>query len=44
MKNLFKNTEFIYGVTNYKNLPEDAGSEILLAGIGGIISILVVQV
>ena len=32
MKNLFKNTEFIYGVTNYKNLPEDAGSEILLAG------------
>ena len=32
MKNLFKNTEFIYGVTNYKNLPEDVGSEILLAG------------
>ena len=32
MKNLFKNTEFIFGVTNYKNLPEDVGCEILLAG------------
>ena len=32
MKNLFKKTEFVFGVTNYKNLPEDVGSEILLAG------------
>ena len=32
MKNLFKNTEFVYGVTNYRNLPEDIGSEVLLAG------------
>ena len=32
MKNLFKNTEFVFGVTNYKNLPEDIGCEILLAG------------
>ena len=32
MKNLFKKTEFVFGVTNYKNLPEDSGFEILLAG------------
>ncbi|MAR95806.1 MAG: GTP-binding protein [Gammaproteobacteria bacterium] len=32
MKNLFKNTEFVFGVTSYKNLPEDSGSEVLLAG------------
>ena len=32
MKNLFKNTEFIFGVTNYRKLPEDVGSEVLLAG------------
>ena len=32
MKNLFKKTEFIFGVTNYKNLPDDVGYEILLAG------------
>ena len=32
MKNLFKNTEFVFGVTNFKNLPEDIGCEILLAG------------
>ena len=32
MKNLFKNTEFIFGITDYKKLPEDVGSEILLAG------------
>ena len=32
MKNLFKNTKFVFGVTSYKNLPEDAGYEILLAG------------
>ena len=32
MKNLFKKTEFMLGVTKYKNLPEDAGSEVLLAG------------
>ena len=32
MKNLFKNTEFVFGVTSYKNLPEDVGYEILLAG------------
>ena len=32
MKNLFKKTEFIFGVTNYKNLPDDVGYEILLTG------------
>ena len=32
MKNLFKNTEFVFGVTNYRKLPEDEGSEVLLAG------------
>ena len=32
MKNLFKNTEFVFGVTSYKNLPKDIGCEILLAG------------
>ena len=32
MKNLFKKTEFVFGVTSYKNLPEDSGFEILLAG------------
>ena len=32
MRNLFKNTEFVFGVTDYKKLPEDTGYEILLAG------------
>ena len=32
MKNLFKNTEFVFGVTSYRSLPEDEGREILLAG------------
>ena len=32
MKNLFKNTEFVFGITNYRKLPDDEGSEILLAG------------
>ena len=32
MKNLFKKTEFMLGVTKYKHLPEDVGSEVLLAG------------
>ena len=32
MQNLFKNTEFMMGATKYKNLPEDNGVEILLAG------------
>ena len=32
MKNLFKKTEFVFGITSYKNLPEDTGYEILLAG------------
>ena len=32
MKNLFKKTEFVFGITSYKNLPEDIGYEILLAG------------
>ena len=32
MKNLFKKTEFVFGVTSYKSLPEDSGFEILLAG------------
>ena len=32
MKNPFKNTAFLFGITKYKNLPEDAGTEILLSG------------
>ena len=32
MKNLFNNTEIVLGVTNFKNLPEDIGNEVLLAG------------
>jgi GTP-binding protein len=32
MKNLFKNTDFMLGVTKFKSLPEDNGAEILLAG------------
>ena len=32
MQNLFKNTEFMMGVTQYEKLPEDTGTEILLAG------------
>ncbi len=32
MKNLFKNTEFIMGVTKYRSLPDDMGTEILLSG------------
>ena len=32
MKNPFKNTAFLFGVTKYKNLPQDTGVEILLAG------------
>ena len=32
MKNLFKESEFMLGVTKFKNLPEDVGNEILLAG------------
>ena len=32
MKNLFKNTKFVFGVTEYKKLPKDKGIEILLAG------------
>ena len=32
MKNLFKNTEFVFGVTKYKSLPDDIGVEVLLAG------------
>ena len=32
MKNLFKESEFMLGVTKFKNLPEDVGDEILLAG------------
>ena len=32
MKNLFKNTEFVFGVTSYGKLPADIGSEVLLAG------------
>ena len=32
MKNLFKESEFMLGVTKFKNLPEDIGDEILLAG------------
>ena len=32
MKNPFKNTAFLFGVTKYKNLPQDSGVEILLSG------------
>ena len=32
MQNLFKQTEFLFGVTSYKNLPKDKGIEILLTG------------
>ena len=32
MKNPFKNTAFLFGVTKYKNLPQDIGVEILLSG------------
>jgi GTP-binding protein len=32
MKNLFKESEFMLGVTKFKNLPEDEGVEILLSG------------
>ena len=32
MKNPFKNTTFLFGITKYKNLPEDTGIEILLSG------------
>jgi GTP-binding protein len=32
MKNPFKNTAFLFGVTKYKNLPQDTGIEILLSG------------
>ncbi len=32
MKNPFKNTAFLFGITKHKNLPEDTGTEILLSG------------
>ena len=32
MKNIFKKTEFLFGITNYSKLPEDVGNEVLLAG------------
>ena len=32
MKNPFKNTAFLFGITKHKNLPEDSGIEILLSG------------
>ena len=32
MKNPFKNTTFLFGITKHKNLPEDTGIEILLSG------------
>jgi GTP-binding protein len=32
MKNPFKNTTFLFGVTKYQKLPEDTGTEILLSG------------
>ena len=32
MKNPFKNAAFLFGVTKYKNLPQDTGVEILLSG------------
>ena len=32
MKNPFKNTAFLFGITKHKNLPKDVGIEILLSG------------
>ena len=32
MKNIFKKTEFLFGITSYSKLPEDIGNEVLLAG------------
>ena len=32
MKNPFKNTAFLFGITKHKNLPEDTGIEVLLSG------------
>jgi GTP-binding protein len=32
MKNPFKNTAFLFGITKYQKLPEDSGTEILLSG------------
>ena len=32
MKNPFKNTTFLFGITKYQKLPEDTGVEILLSG------------
>ena len=32
MKNIFKKTKFLFGITNYSKLPEDIGNEVLLAG------------
>ena len=32
MKNPFKNTTFLFGVTKHQNLPEDIGTEIILSG------------
>ena len=32
MKNIFKKTEFLFGITHYSKLPEDIGYEVLLAG------------
>ena len=32
MKNPFKNTTFLFGITKYQRLPEDSGVEILLSG------------
>ena len=32
MKNPFKNTAFLFGVTKQKNLPKDTGIEVLLSG------------
>ncbi len=32
MKNPFKNTAFLYGITQFQNLPKDMGVEILLSG------------
>ena len=32
MKNPFKNTTFLFGITKYQKLPEDVGTEILLSG------------
>ena len=32
MQNYFRNTTFEFGLTKYKNLPDDIGTEVVLCG------------